>query len=127
MLPSALMTLHESRPKNGLSIEFNRSDAPESLKSALARIRRVSTKFNGFIEHVDCEAISPFPPQSITKAAVIHYRLWSETSDVSHIESADSLLIMTRHFSKRWMNAGAYAIQGCWPELMTSSKTRRSP
>ncbi|KAG4412644.1 hypothetical protein IFR04_014215 [Cadophora malorum] len=108
MCYSALMTLHESRPKNGLSIEFNRSDAPESLKSALARIRRVSTKFNGFIEHVDCEAISPFPPQSITKAAVIHYRLWSETSDVSHIESADSLLIMTRHFSKRWMNAAKH-------------------
>ena len=113
MLSSALMTLHESRLENGLSVEFNRSEGPESLKSALARMRRVSTKFNGFIEQVDCEAISPFPPQSITKAAIIHYRLWSETSDLSHIEAADSLLTMTRHFRKRWMNAGACTIQRC--------------
>ncbi|KAH6720556.1 hypothetical protein BKA61DRAFT_237012 [Leptodontidium sp. MPI-SDFR-AT-0119] len=105
MCYSAMMTLYESRPRTDLSVEFNRSDAPESLKSVLARMEIVSTKFNLKIQEVDREAISPFPPHGITKAAATRYRLWSETSDVSHLEAADSLLIMARHFSRRWLSA----------------------
>ncbi|PVH84039.1 hypothetical protein DL98DRAFT_585060 [Cadophora sp. DSE1049] len=111
MCYSALMTLYESRPKTTLSDEFNRSDAPESLKSAFTRIKIVSAKFNGNIQQGDCEAISPFPPDGLRKAATIRYRLWSETSDISHLEAADSLLTMIRHFSKRWLNAAKHVAQ----------------
>ncbi|KAH7327025.1 hypothetical protein BKA65DRAFT_509774 [Rhexocercosporidium sp. MPI-PUGE-AT-0058] len=110
MCYSAMMTLYESRPKIDLSVEFSRSDAPESLKSALARMKIVSTKFNLKIQQVDCEAISPFPPHGLTKAATTRYRLWSETSDASHLEAADSLLTMVRHFSNRWSNAAKHAV-----------------
>ncbi|KAK0114129.1 hypothetical protein ONS95_013631 [Cadophora gregata] len=108
MCYSALMTIYEPRPCTALSVEFTRSDAPESLKSALARIRLLPKKFNGSIEKADCEAISPFPPHSLAKAAIMHYRLWSEASDNSHIEAADSLLTMIKHFSKRWDNAAKH-------------------
>ncbi|KAH7379905.1 hypothetical protein BKA64DRAFT_686597 [Cadophora sp. MPI-SDFR-AT-0126] len=108
MCYSALMTLYESRPKTTLSDEFNRSDTPESLKSAIARIYIISATFNGKIQEVDCEAISPFPPGGLRKAATICYRLWSETSDISHLKAADSLLAMIRHFSKRWLSAAKH-------------------
>ncbi|KAL2060622.1 hypothetical protein VTL71DRAFT_9263 [Oculimacula yallundae] len=111
MCYSAMMILYNSRPKTDLSCEFNRSDAPESLKSTLARIRIVSTKFDEKIQQVDRESISPFPPHGLTKAATTRYRLWSETSDHSHLEAADSLLTMVRHFSKRWLNAAKLVTQ----------------
>lgn len=107
---SAMMTLHESRPEIALPANFNNSDMPESLKSALDRINKVSTKFNLKIQQVNSEALSPFPPYGLSKAAATQYRLWSETSDVKHLEAADSLLLMIRYFSKRWLSAGKNAI-----------------
>lgn len=64
---SALMTLHESRPDTAK----NELDGPESFESSLSRITEISKRFNKKIDQVDVDAISPFPPDGVFKAASI--------------------------------------------------------
>jgi hypothetical protein len=103
------MTLHESRPNTDLrkvlsSVEA--LEAPESLGSTLWRLNYICNKFNENISQVSFEAMSPFPPYSLSKAFTTQYNLWKETGDIMCLDAADSLLTMLRHFSKRWMRAG---------------------
>jgi hypothetical protein len=100
------MTLHESRQDPASPIELGNSHCPESLASALSRINFISARFNEKIDQVDFEAISPFPPRGLYKAASIQYRLWKQTGDRKWLESSEAMRLMLSHFSKRWMNAG---------------------
>jgi len=103
---SAFMTLHESRPLMSSAEEVSSPETPESRLSALKRLNRISTKFNEKIDQVDFEAISPFPPQGLAKACLTQYRLWRDTGEETCLKAAESLMIMIKHFSKRWMKAG---------------------
>jgi hypothetical protein len=103
------MTLHESRQSKTSPLEVGDSQCPESLASALNRINFISARFNDKIDQVDFEAISPFPPRGIAKASSIQYRLWKETGERKWLEASDAMILMNKHFSKRWMNAGMIA------------------
>jgi hypothetical protein len=103
---SALMTLHESRPRTSLSKEYFSSNEPESLKSSLELVHRICTVFNIRIEQVSVDAMSPFPPYGLIRGAILREQLFKETGDYSHMIAADSLTLMVRHFSRRWKNAG---------------------
>ncbi|KUJ23808.1 uncharacterized protein LY89DRAFT_726866 [Mollisia scopiformis] len=103
---SAMMTLHESRPRTSLSEEYLNCDQPESLRSSLERIHGLCTRFNARIEQVSVDAMSPFPPYGLIRAATLRHQLFKETGDYSHITAADSLTLMVKHFSKRWKRAG---------------------
>jgi hypothetical protein len=100
------MTLHNSRQDPSSPIELGDSYCPESLASALSRVNFITTRFNGKIEQVDFEAMSPFPPHGLYKAALIQYKLWKQTGDRKWLEVSNSIKLMLTHFSKRWMNAG---------------------
>ena len=104
------MTLHESRQDPSLPIELGDSYFPGSLASSLARLNSISRRFNDKIEQVNIEAISPFPPRSLYKAASIQYRIWKQTGDRKWLESSDAITLMLTCFSKRWMNAGTTII-----------------
>lgn len=106
-----MMTLHESRPRTSLADEYLKYDQPESLRSSLERVHKISTGFNTRIEQVRIGAMSPFPPQGLFKAATIRYELFKETGDYAHVAAADSLTLMVKHFSKRWKHAG---MNGNW-------------
>ena len=99
------MTLHCSRPEC-VQTPSDAPEAPESLQSSLDRMRHISTSFNAKIGQVDFEAISPFPPHSLVKAASIRYQMWRDKGDITSLDAADSLIQMLKHFSRRWMNAG---------------------
>ena len=100
------MTLHESRQDPTSSIEIGDIHCPESLASALSRVNFITNRFNEKIEQVDFEAMSPFPPRGLYKAASTQYRLWKQTGDRKWLEASNALKLMLSHFSKRWMNAG---------------------
>ena len=104
------MTFHESRQDPSLPIELGDSYFPGSLASSLTRMNSISRRFNDKIEQVNIEAISPFPPRSLYKAASIQYRIWKQTGDRKWLESADAMKLMLTYFSKRWMNAGTSII-----------------
>ncbi len=106
---SALMTLQESRQNPALPIDIGDSGCPETLASTLIRLNYITARFNEKIEKFDLEAISPFPPRGISKAASIQYRLWKQSGDSKWLEASDSIKVMLSHFSKRWMNAGRIA------------------
>lgn len=89
-----------------MPIELGDSQCPESLASALSRINFIASRFNEKFEQVDREAISPFPPRSLYKAASVQYRLWKQTGDRKWLEASEEMRVMLTHFSKRWMNAG---------------------
>lgn len=103
---SALMTIHESCPKSSPGANACQPPRPESLQSSLERITFISKKFNEKICQVDFEAISPFPPYGIHKAALVQSHLWRETGGLRYHEAATSLTLMVKHFSKRWKKAG---------------------
>ncbi|KAE8446351.1 hypothetical protein EG329_012100 [Mollisiaceae sp. DMI_Dod_QoI] len=103
---SAMMTLHESRLRTSLSEEYLNCDQPESLRSSLERVHRICTVFNERIDQVSIDAMSPFPPYGLIKAATLRERLFKETGDHSQMAAADSLTLMAKHFSRRWKNAG---------------------
>jgi hypothetical protein len=102
------MSVHESRQGQDLTLPIELGDAscPESLASALSRINFIAGRFNEKIDQVDVEAISPFPPRSLYKAASMQYRLWRQTGDRKWLEAAEGMKLMLSHFSKRWINAG---------------------
>jgi hypothetical protein len=99
------MTLHCSRLES-VKTPSDAPEAPESRQSSLDRMRQISTSFNAKIGQVDFEAISPFPPHSLVKAASIRYQMWRDKGDITSLDAADSLIQMLKHFSRRWMNAG---------------------
>lgn len=101
-----MMTLHESRPRISLSEDYLHCEQPESLRSSLERIHKVCSVFNERIEQVSIDAMSPFPPYGLIRAATLRDRLFKETGDDLHVAAADSLTLMVKHFSKRWKNAG---------------------
>jgi hypothetical protein len=101
---SALMTLHESRPKTNPAGEGLQGS--ESFESSMERLSLVAAIFNEKINQVDVEAISPFPPDGVFKAATIQYQLWEKTGNSKYLEGANSLMLMMKYFSKRWVNAG---------------------
>jgi hypothetical protein len=105
------MTLQESRQDPASPIDVGDNHCPEALASALNRINYISAQFNKKIDQVDFEAISPFPPRGISKAAAIQYRLWKQTGDSKWLDASDALTMMVTHFSKRWMNAGKIAFR----------------
>ncbi|CZR56104.1 uncharacterized protein PAC_05992 [Phialocephala subalpina] len=103
---SAMMTLHESRPRKSLSEDYLHCDQPESLRSSLERMHKICSVFNERIEQASVDAMSPFPPYGLIRAATLRERLFKETGDGSHMAAAESLALMVKHFSKRWKNAG---------------------
>ncbi|KAH8821338.1 hypothetical protein F5884DRAFT_83780 [Xylogone sp. PMI_703] len=108
MCYSALMMLHESQQKNDPDTEIIPPNAPESLQSSLDRLVIISQRFNGQIRQIDTEAMSPFPPSSIAKAASAYTLLWRKTGDIRHRDAANALTEMVGHFSKRWTKAAYY-------------------
>lgn len=100
------MSLHESRQKSDSLLDLGDSDCPESLASALTRNNYTVKRFNDKIDQVDTDALSPFPPRGLGKAASFQYRLWRETGERKWLDDSDAIMLMISHFSKRWMNAG---------------------
>ena len=108
---SGLMTIHEYRPKSSLAADASQPPQLESLQSSLERITFISKTFNEKIYQVDFEAISPFPPYGIHKAALMQRHLWRETGDLRYHEAATSLTLMVKYFSKRWTKAGMSTLE----------------
>ncbi|SRR6266536_2398101 len=102
------MTLHEFLSESNPAANECQSQAPESLQSSLDQVSFISKRFNEKSCQVDIEAIFPFPPYGIYKAASVQNHLWKKTGDVSHQDAANSLSLMVRRFSKRWKKAGKF-------------------
>jgi hypothetical protein len=67
--------------------------------------QRIAGQFNKDIDGVGVDAISPFPPYGLAKAASLQLRLWKETGDPTYGTAVKQLTVMLTHFSKRWGNA----------------------
>jgi hypothetical protein len=108
------MVLHASRESFGIS-PLTSSFFHQSLDA----ISWISEKFNKKIEQVNVEAVSPFPPHSITLAALELDRMWRETGDLKYLDRANSLITMLRFFSRRWLGASMYFEDWFWRDELT--------
>lgn len=99
----SLIVLEESRSHHRkvtgetLSLEF--------FDKTLACMNRVCGRFVDRIDEVPVKAMSPFPPHSVYLAAKTEENLWRETGKVEHLDAANTMVIMLRYFSRRWLSA----------------------
>lgn len=104
---SALMALHESRPKDKPAGEFPGS--PDSLEGSMERVTHIARIFNSKFEFVHYDGLSLYPPNGLYKAATNRYQAYQDTGNIKHLEGANELMIILKHFGKRWMAAGKRA------------------
>jgi hypothetical protein len=102
---SALITLHSNNEDQNCPTDIGIIECAESLASGLDSLQSIAEKFNTQIDEVDVNAISPFPPYGLAKAASLQLRLWKETGDPTYDSAVKRLTVMLTHFSKRWGNA----------------------
>ena len=96
------MILNESREK---SCHGPGSDGTEFLQTSLDRVTWISKGYNQKIDEVDIHGVSPFPSHSVYLSALQQDRMWRETGDLTCFEATKSLVLMLKHFGKRWLKS----------------------
>lgn len=122
-MPSSLFTLYAAPMLRSQYQRLDENAALLAMEQLSSRMAEISDYILGVAEDENKRfMLSPFVPYALYQTAVIELRLWNLKGESRYKESADKMVQLLQHFSKRWHVAGKYAIwqplTSCSSELM---------